>query len=291
MYQCVMNPYLSILTAAIIFGSSGFFIKTVNLPVSTITLFRMAVPFVFISLYFLFRKKRFPSLTDSLMLVASVLNAVRLFFYFAGYTFGNISTTVILLYTWPVFATVWSVLFMKETLTLYRVVFFVMAIMGLALINMNTVFSLSDQHLLGVVCILLSALIYSMTIVMFKKRTSQYDPLEIVWFQNGIGALVFLPFLFTNRPLPFLWQSGLAGTYAFLIGVLGFSLFFYGLGKIEASKASFLTYIEVVSAVAFGVFVFDERLTWNIVLGGGLILFSSLAFSLEGSLRRVFLRP
>lgn len=281
-----MKPYATILTAAIIFGSSGFFIKTVNLPVSTITFFRMAVPFVFISLYFLFRKKSFPSFTDSLMFLASVLNAIRLFFYFAGYTFGNISTTVILLYTWPVFATLWSVMFIKETLTLYRVSFFFTAVLGVGLINMNTVFSLSDEHMLGVVCILLSALIYSMTIVMFKKRSSRYDPLEIVWFQNGIGALVFIPFLLINRPFPFFWQIGLAGTYAFLIGVLGFSLFFYGLGKIDASKASFLTYIEVVSAVAFGVFVFDEHLTWNIILGGGLVLFSSLAFSLETTLNK-----
>ena len=290
MYPYGMKPDLSILVAAIIFGSSGFFIKTVDLPVSTITFFRMAVPFGFISLFFVFRKKTFPSFTDSLMLIASVLNAVRLFFYFAGYTFGTISTTVILLYTWPVFATLWSVIFMGESLTMYRVFFFFSAVLGVVLINLNMVLSLGDQHLVGVICILLSSLIYSMTIVMFKKRSLNYDPLEIVWFQNGVGALVFLPFIVLNRPFPMAWQSSLAGCYAFLIGVIGFGMFFSGLKNIDASKASFLTYIEIVSAVAFGVLVFGERLTWNVLVGGVLVLLSSLAFSLESKARKTILK-
>lgn len=285
-----MKSYLSILMAAVIFGSSGFFIKTVHLPVSTITFFRMAIPFGMISLFFLFRKKAFPSFTDALMLVASILNAVRLFFYFAGYTFGTISTTVILLYTWPVFATLWSVIFMGESLTLYRMVFFLGAVLGVGLINLTMVLSLADQHMIGVMCILLSSLIYSMTIVMFKKRSLEYDPLQIVWFQNGVGALVFLPFVLINRPFPLVWQSSLAGSYAFLIGVIGFSMFFFGLKNIDASKASFLTYIEVVSAVAFGVLVFDEQLTWNVLVGGSLVLLSSLAFSLENSARKTILK-
>lgn len=276
-----MNPYLSIITAAIIFGSSGYFIKTVDLPVATITFFRMAVPFSVISMMCVLRGKPFPSLSDKLMLLASLLNGLRVFFYFAGYTFGTISTTVILLYMWPVFATCWSVLFLGERLTRYRLVFFSLAAFGVVLINLNKAMSLSDHHLKGVVFILLSALIYSLTIVMFKKRSQQYDPLEIIWFQNGVGALVFLPFLLFIRPLPLVWQTGMAFTYALLIGVIGFGLFFYGLKAIDASRASFLTYIEVVSGIIFGVFCFHERLTWNIVLGGVLVVLSALAFSVE----------
>lgn len=276
-----MSPYLSIIVAAIIFGSSGFFIKTVDLPVSTITFVRMAVPFSFISLVFVFRRKPFPGLNDPLMVIASMLNGLRLFFYFAGYTFGTISTTVILLYTWPVFATCWSVLFMGERLTRVRLILFVVAAVGVALVNLDKALTLSDQQLIGVLCILLSALIYSMTIVMFKKRSQDYDPFEIVWFQNCVGTLIFLPCLLLTRPWPLMWQSGLAGVYAVLIGVVGFGLFFKGLKAVDASRASFLTYIEVVSGIVIGVVFFDEHLSWHIILGGVLIVLSAIAFTFE----------
>ncbi|MBU1171719.1 MAG: DMT family transporter [Proteobacteria bacterium] len=277
-----MKHYLSIIMAAIIFGSSGVFIKTLDLPVSTITFFRMAVPFALMSLVFLFRKKTFPSINDKPMVLASCLNAIRLFFYFAGYAYGNISTTVILLYTWPVFATFWSCLFLGETLSLYRLGLFVTTFSGVALITLNQTLSLTNQKFIGAVFILLSAFIYSMTIVIFKKKSLRYDPLETLWFQNCIGSFAFFPFVVINRPFPLVWQSGLAVTYAFLIGVVGFGLFFSGLQKIDASRASFLTYVEVVSGIIFGVVFFNETLSWNIIAGGSLVLLSALALSRKG---------
>lgn len=274
-----MRHYISIIAAAIIFGSSGVFIKTVHLPVTTLAFIRMVVPFVLMSLFFLFREKKFPRFNDKFMVMGSFLNAIRLFFYFAGYAYGNISTTVILLYTWPVFATLWSCLFLGEKLSLYRLVFFVTSFSGVALIAMNQTLSLSNQGFNGVMFILLSAFVYSMTIVIFKKRSLRYDPLETLWFQNCFGTFAFLPFLIMNRPLPMLWQSGLASLYGCLVGVVGFGLFFSGLRKIEASRASFLTYIEVLSGICFGVVFFNERLSWNIIVGGSLVLFSALALS------------
>jgi drug/metabolite transporter (DMT)-like permease len=272
-----MIHYLSIITAAVIFGSSGAFIKAAALPVTSMTFFRMAVPFTVTTLVLLLRKKPFPKVADGFMLLASVLNAVRLCFYFAGYIYGNISTTVILLYTWPVFATIWSCVFLKEKLTAYRITLFATAISGVGLITLERGAALTDQRFMGVVFILLTSFIYSMTIVMFKKRSTQYDPLETLWFQNFLGTAAFFPFLLINRPFPHIWQSGLACSYGFLIGVVGFGLFFRALRNVDASTASFLTYIEVLSGITFGVVLFHERLTWNIAAGGALVLLSALA--------------
>ncbi len=274
-----MAHYLSIITAAVIFGSSGVFIKTAGLPATSMAFFRMVVPFVLMSLFFLFRRKPFPSMKDRFMLLGSLLNAVRLFFYFAGYAYGNISTTVILLYTWPVFATFWSCLFLGERLSLSRLVLFAATLAGVALITLGQVRSLSDQGVTGVVFILLAAFVYSMTIVIFKKKSLAYDPFETLWFQNMIGVFAFLPFFLMNRPWPMPWQGGIAAAYGGLVGVLGFGLFFTGLRKIEASRASFLTYIEVVSGIFFGVVFFHERLSWNIAVGGSLVLLSALTLS------------
>lgn len=272
-----MTPYLYIVVAAVIFGSSGVFIKSAGLPATSMALIRMAVPFVLMTAVFLVRRKRFPSFRDRFMLLASVLNAVRLFFYFAGYARGQISTTVILLYTWPVFAAAWSFLFLGERLSRRHLFLFTVAFAGVGLITLDKTFSLSDQRFSGVLFILLSAFVYSMTIVIFKKKSGSYDPFETLWFQNMVGVFAFLPFFITTRPWPMVWQGGLATVYGGLVGVLGFGLFFAGLRRVEASRASFLTYIEVVSGIFFGVVFFKERLSMQVVAGGSLVLLAALA--------------
>ncbi|MCK5062697.1 MAG: EamA family transporter, partial [Candidatus Aenigmarchaeota archaeon] len=59
------------------------------------------------------------------------------------------------------------------------------------------------------------------------------------------------------------------------IGIVGFILFFSALKKINASTASHLTYVEVISAAIFGIVLFGELLTWNVLLGGILIIAST----------------
>lgn len=213
------------------------------------------------------------------MVLASFLNGLRLVLYFAGYAFGDISTSVILLYTWPVFATFWSCLFLGETLSLRRLALFATTFSGVALILMNKTLTLSDQRLESAGFILASALIYSMTVVIFKKNAERYSPFETLWFQNCLGTFAFFPFLLLNRPVPLIWQAGLGCGYGLVVGILGFGLFFYGLRRVEASRASFLTYVEVVSGICFGMVFYDERLTWNILAGGSLVLLSALALS------------
>ena len=48
------------------------------------------------------------------MLIASSINAARMFLYFIGFTYASIANAVIVLYTWPIFATLLGLMFLKE---------------------------------------------------------------------------------------------------------------------------------------------------------------------------------
>lgn len=90
--------------------------------------------------------------------------------------------------------------------------------------------------------------------------------------------MVFIPFLtvLPNAELP---QIGVGVLYGLLIGIVVFKLFFYGLKELTAATATTLMYLEVVSAIVLGYFVLDEQLSWNILVGGSLILISSFYVS------------
>ena len=48
------------------------------------------------------------------MLIASSINAARMFLYFIGFTYASIANAVIVLYTWPIFATLLGLMFLRK---------------------------------------------------------------------------------------------------------------------------------------------------------------------------------
>jgi len=51
--------------------------------------------------------------------------------------------------------------------------------------------------------------------------------------------------------------------------------------KVKISVFSILCYLEIVSAIIFGIIFFDESLTWNMILGGSLIIVSAIFLKRE----------
>ncbi len=276
-------PHIKVIAAAILFGSSGVFIKYLNLPVAVITFFRMAVPLAVITAWYLLSGKRPPLIRSGWMLTASALNALRMVLYFIGYTYASIGDAVILLYTWPVFATLYSAAFLGEGLDRRRVLAVISAVAGTTLIHLNKDLSFGNREVLGLAAILLSAAIYAVTVIIFKRESKSHTHWDTIFYQNLLGAFIFLPFALTAGPLPGPGRAGVAVLYALLIGVIGFGLFFSALRKLPASTASLLTYVEVLSGVAFGIALFSETLTWSVLAGGFLIILA--AFTVEKTVK------
>jgi drug/metabolite transporter (DMT)-like permease len=100
----------------------------------------------------------------------------------------------------------------------------------------------------------------------------------MIFYQNIVGAVLFIPFLI-GLPTAEIDHLATGIFYGFLIGIIVFKLFFFGLKYLEASTATTLMYLEVITAVLLGHFILDEKLTWNILVGGALILTSSIYIS------------
>ena len=270
-----LNPYLEVILAGILWGTSGIFIKILNLPPTTISFFRLAIPTLILGIYFLIKKKKLKYSNNKLMLLASSLNAVRVFFYFVGFTLTSVGNAVIIFYTWPIFATILSIIFLKEQISKKNILLLSTAFIGIILIYLNKEISFANKDFLGMSSMLLSAIIYSSTIVIFKKESLTHSKFEIIFYQNLTGAILFLPFIIINRPIPTLPKISIATIYAILIGLVGYTLFFSALKKIKTFTASMLSYTEVISGIIFGIIIFKEILTLNMIIGGILIIMST----------------
>lgn len=92
---------------------------------------------------------------------------------------------------------------------------------------------------------------------------------------------MFIPFFIFNEPIPTALDITLGVSYGIMVGIVAYSFFFFGLKYLDASKASMLTYVEVVSAVFLGYLVLGEVLSWNMIVGGGCIILSTILLRLE----------
>ena len=267
-----LNPYLAIIIAATIGGSSGVFIKLLDLPATTITFFRMAVPVIVLLAYLKYKGITFFRGNYRIMMLASALNATRMFFFFVGYLYTSIGNAVIILFTWPIFGSLFSAIFLKEKVSRRTAVLIGLAFLGIVIMYMNKDISFGNEDFIGMAAMLFSAILFSITAVIFKKELVNYSRTETIFYQNLIGAFVFLPFIFINTPVPSALQAGVASLYGFLIGIVAFVLFFFALRRLKMSHYALFTYWEVIAALFFGVMFFGEEISLNMVIGGGLIL-------------------
>ena len=276
-----LNPYLAIILAATIGGSGGVFIKLLNLPATSITFFRVFIPVIFLLIYFGWKKIKLFQGNYKIMLFASGLNAIRMFLYMVAYLYTSIGNAVIILFTWPIFATIFSVIFLKEKVTKKTSLLIGMAFLGIVIMYANKEIGFGNNDFVGMGAMLLSAIIFAFTAIIFKRELKNYTRTETIFYQNLIGAIVFLPFIFINKPLPTITQTSVASFYGFFVGIIAFLLFFFALKKLKMSHYSLFTYWEVPAALIFGVIFFKEVITLNMIFGGLLIIIAGLLLRKE----------
>lgn len=264
------NSYISIVFAAIIWGSAGSFIKYLQLPPSTITFFRLVLPVIILIPYL--SSKGLSLKPNKKMLTASILNGFRMFLYAVGFTYASIGGAVIMLYTWPLFVSLFAIPMAKEPLDLRSGLLLTVAFIGIILVYGEANISFSDNSFIGLSAILLNSIILALVTLMFRDELATRSQFQVVYFQNLAGAVMFLPFFLLNRPFPTLHQITIGSIYAFLVGIISFSLFFYALKHLRMVRAASLSYIEVISAIFFAYVFFEEPLTWNKLVGAIFIL-------------------
>ncbi len=273
-----ISPVWQIILAATILGSSGVFVKHLGLPPTTLGFFRMGLPVLFLFFYLNGKKHNIWKKFNKTILLASVFNVIHIIFFYIGFLNTSMTNAVIALYTWPIFENIISVIFLKEKVHKRNLILLGTAFLGVFLVFADKEISFANSDFLGMSAMIACALTYAISLAIVKEEAENYEYGELVFYQNSLGLVVFLPFLIFNSPFPNISQLALGTVYGLLIGVVAFDLMFSGIKKLSASLTSDLSYIEVVSSVCFGMIFFGDVITWNVLLGGGMILGSTLAF-------------
>ncbi|MBU0612566.1 DMT family transporter, partial [Patescibacteria group bacterium] len=185
----------------------------------------------------------------------------------------SVANGIIMLYTWPIFSSIFGVIFIKEKAKLKEWLLISLAFFGVIVIMSNQELSFSNTDLVGMLIMIASAALFAVTVVIFKKKLDEYSPTETIFYQSILGAVIFFPFIFFSNEGLTLGKSLLAiGHYGFLVGILGFVLLFRALKKLKVIQYSLIGYWEVIAGVLFGIVLLGDDITLNMVFGGLMII-------------------
>jgi len=275
--------YLKIITAILIWSSLGIFIRKIELPNHYIIFYTSTIA-GFLQFFLLtstgqFKKARHAeSNTRSavfLMLAPLCFIANTMLFYFA-FRNTTIANAVLTHYTAPVFVAILAPLLLKEKIQKTAWLAISLSSLGLWFIlgseNPSVELFHGGNQNLGIIAGAMSGLAYALLIIIIRRIETLYSSLFIIFIQNGMVAILLLPFVLgtglSMNTLPYLLTMGIIhSTIAPLLYVQGFK-------SVKANEAAILGYVEPVGATMLALIFFDEVPGVQALLGGGLILFS-----------------
>jgi drug/metabolite transporter (DMT)-like permease len=132
-------------------------------------------------------------------------------------------------------------------------------------------------ELAGAGAILLAAVCYAIGPMIVKRRLSDVDPLGPVAASLGIAALLVTPFAAADLPETTPSADALVSVavLGLVCSALAFLLFFRLIAEVGPGRATIITYINPVVALALGVAILGESVTAGAVVGLLLILAGS----------------
>jgi len=264
---------LEIHLAVLLFGLAGLFGKWLVLSPVIIVLGRVFFASVALALLFLFTKqslKIFPRKNYLLFFFLGLILSIHWISFFKSIQVSTVAVGLLSYSIFPIFTAFLEPLFFKEKLVKLNLVFAFLCLFGVYLIIPR--FDPSNSIYQGVLWGLLSAMTFSLLVILNRYLAQKYSSLVITFYQDFFAALLLLPSIFFIRS-----DFGLRNILLLIIlGVFctagAHSLFIKGMKYIKAQAASIIASLEPVYGIILAFFLLREILSLRTILGGIIIL-------------------
>ena len=217
------------------------------------------------------RKESFPrgKILLELIGMGAIGYAGQSFSFLSAIKYASAGLVALLLYLYPMFVFMLSVIVLREKITWIKVIAIILALLGTAL----TVDPAGGQ-LIGILLAISSALIYSVYIIVgtnVMKHVSAVQSSLVIFASAAVVYGILMGINGAHFPATSTGWLGIAGI-VLIATVIPVATFLAGLERIGPTNASLLSTIEPVVTVLLAWWLFSERLQPITVFGGSLIL-------------------
>ncbi len=265
-----LRAYAAITVLAISWGTIPIIIKTSAISPLSLVGIRTFIGSIFLSLFFINKKVDYRALVKPGLILGPLL-ALHWATMFESIERNSVAVGIGLVFSYPIFVLLIEGLRGKR-LTIIQTFIIIVGFIGLiVLLEIGTIDSVS-----GAVLGIISAISLSLLITIGEHYTSQFGGLNIAFAQLLSAGLVM--FYFTVPGLPWMIENIAVSLFlGIFLTAIGLTTYWYVVKIIKPLSVSTITYLEPTSGVILGIFILDEIISLNQLIGFTLILFVGIS--------------
>ncbi len=265
-------------SSAVLFSFMAIMVKALSssVPANEIIFFRSFISFAIIMGMVAAGKVEFKIKEKGKATFRGVMGGVSLMLYFNAITLTSVSNAVLLSYTYPIFASIFSNMYLNEKLTKEKIMFIACALLGMFLIFQFDYSALNIGDLLALISGITSGMAVVSIRELRKTESSWMIVLSFVFFGTVFSLFAMKGNVVTpsTSALFILLMIGIFGTAGQLFQTYAFKLCSTALGGVISMSS-------VIITAMLGMLIFHDLLTLNMLIGGILIFVSATFFSLR----------
>ena len=272
---------LSLHFAVMLFGLAGVIGKFVSLPAILVTLGRVFFSALFLLVIILFKRESIKLKRRDYLIItlAAITMAVHWFTFLQSIQVATVAIGTITFATFPLFVTFLEPLIYHERLELKNVVIALLMLFGVILTVPE--FSLGNQMTVGIVIGMISSFSYAVLCLFNRYLSSSYHGSVVCFYEQMIATIVLLPGFFIVKSS----ISSIDLIAIILMGIvctaIAHTIYINSLKKVKVQTAGIISGMESIYSIIFAFILLHETLNTKVLLGGLVILMTSMYASLK----------
>mgnify|MGYP003666464597 FL=1 len=268
--------------ATLFISTSGVLGKYIEMPSEVIVWFRSAFAMVFLYFFIKYKKislKVSDRKTHVPLIISSLFMAGHWITYFYALKLSNVALGMLSLFTFPVITALLEPVFLKTKLNPIHIVLGIIVFIGIYILAPE--FNLESTDVKGILFGLLSALCYSIRVLILKQHVQNFHGSMLMFYQTTVITIVMVPVLFFMDLSGFQSQFPYLLLIALLTTAIGHSLMVHSLKFFSATATTIISSIQPIFGIILAFLFVNEIPTMNTVWGGLLILSTVLIESVR----------
>jgi len=268
-----LKNILGLLFATFLVSTSGALGKYIDMPSEVIIFFRSVLAALFLFIFCKIKKENIPIKSKKHyvpFVVSGIFTGAHWITYFYALKMSNVAIGMLSLYTFPVMVAFLEPVFLKLKFDPMNIVLAVLVLLGVYVLSPD--FNIESTTVQGILFGLLSALFYTIRILILKQYVSEYSGIVLMLYQTIVIAVCLSPILFFMDISGLQTQWPYIGLLALVTTAIGHSLLVHSLQFFSASTTSIISSAQPIFGIIIAFFFLTEIPTINTYIGGGLIL-------------------
>ena len=280
--------------SAICYGMNplgALFLYEEGLNVNSVIFYRFIFASILLAIFMLIKKDSFYLKFKEIILLALLgllfgISAVSLFNSFL-YMDAGLASTVLFIY--PIFVAIIMALFFKEKNSIITILSIIFAFLGVVLLYESDGANVSN---FGIFLVIVSSLCYAIYIVIINQYL-KISALKVTFYSMLFCTITILIHSFFDSSLNIMplvnFNMWFYTIFLALVPTIISLLFLIkAIQIIGSTSASILGALEPLTAVLIGVYVFNEKITFWLVIGIVFILFGVILIVLKDYIDKLF---